>query len=77
MPFQDYLRWQVGSLLFHVLSPWHMLVVDPDRSKLVSQENVATTPTPYPPLVRTARSYDMLPSLGAVNGGQVAMHEQV
>ncbi len=61
----------------HVLSPWHVLVVDPDRSKLVSQENVATTPTPYLPSLRTARSYDMLPSAGAVNGGQFAMHEQV
>ena len=45
--------------------------------KLLSQENVATSPISYPPLVSTARPYDMLPSLGAVNGGQVAMHEQV
>ncbi len=60
--------------------PRHILVADPDRSKLLSQKNVATTPTPYSPLGRAAgTSYEMSPSAGAVNGGQVAiiMHEQV
>ena len=50
--------WQVGSLLSHVWSPWHVLVVDPNRSKLVSQENVATTPTPYPPLLSCEKYYN-------------------
>ncbi len=57
--------------------PKHVLVADPDRSKLLSQKNVATTPTPYSPLTREAWSYEMPPLVGAVNEGQVAMHEQV
>ena len=70
-----YLPWHVESLLSQVWFPRHVLVADPDRSKLLSQKNVATTPTPYSPLGRaTGTSYEMPPSAGAVNGGQVAMH---
>ncbi len=68
--------WHVESLLSQVWFPKHVLVADPDRSKLLSQENVATAPTPYSPLGRAAGSYEMSPSAGEVNGGQVAMHEQ-
>ncbi len=72
-----YLPWHVESLLSQVWFPRHVLVEDPDRSKLWSQDNVAITPTPYSPLAREAWSYKIPPSAGAVNGGQVAMHEQV
>ena len=49
-----YLPWHVESLLSQVWFPRHVLVTDPDRSKLLSQENVATTPTPYSPLAKEA-----------------------
>ncbi len=63
--------------MYHVLSPTHVLLGDPDQPKLVSQENVATVRTPYSPLARAAGSYDnMLPSSGAVNERQVAMYEK-
>ena len=72
-----YLPSQVGSLLSQVWSSKHVLVAGPNRSKLLSQENVATTPTLYSPFGRAAGSYEMSPSAGEINGGQVAMHEQV
>ncbi len=77
IPFQDYLPWQVGSLLFQVWLAEHVLVVDPNRSKLLPQENMANMPTPYSPFGRAAGSYEMSPSAGAVNEGQVAMHEKI
>ncbi len=61
--------------MFQMWSSKHVLVVNPNRSKPLSQENVATASTPYSPLVRAAGTYKMLsPLSGVVNGGQVAMH---
>ncbi len=54
-----------------------LLLVDPDRSKLLSQEYVATAPTPYSPLARAAESYEILPLSGVVNGRQVSTDETV